>query len=79
MNILFYLIGFLPIICLLGTGYALIPICESYDDPLKQACFKDIGFLPIYGLIISVIMVFTIYYFHGGKPKTQSFTKGVNQ
>ena len=80
MNILLYLIAFIPLVCLLGVGHTLIPICESYNGELNQACLKDAGNLVVYGVIISFCIVTVMLYSDNRKPKHQSFTNvGVNQ
>lgn len=60
MNLLWFSPTIPMLFTLLG-GLTLIDICERYNGELRQACFEDAFWLPIYGLIIATVMFFVIY------------------
>ena len=61
MNFL-YLFCTVPIVITLLAGSTLIPICEEQKtEELQQGCFEDAKNLPIFGFIVSLIMVFVVW------------------
>lgn len=66
-------------VCTLGVSMVMLEanICsDQKTEELQQACFEDIFWLPIYGVILSIVMTFVIFrYYNSKEEKTATNTR----